>query len=81
MRRLASDLRVRRLAVLVIAALLVGAIIVQRRTIVDAIGLLRGFSGSTLAILAVLGIIAGLASRRDPIALARNIAWSRRGHW
>lgn len=57
MRRLVRDPRVRRVAVLVIVVLLVGAIVVQRRTIVDAVGLLRGFSGSTLAILALLGII------------------------
>jgi uncharacterized membrane protein YbhN (UPF0104 family) len=66
MRRLASDSRIRRFAVLVIVALLVGAIIVQRRTIVDAIGLLRGFSGPTVAILAVLGIIERV-SRADVI--------------
>lgn len=66
MRWLASNSRVRRLAVLVIVALLVGAIVVQRRTIVDAIGLLRGFSGSTLAILAMLGIIERV-SRADVI--------------
>lgn len=66
MRRLASDSRVRRLAVVVIAALLVGAIVVQRQTIVDAIGLLRGFSGSTLAILGVLAIVERV-SRADVI--------------
>ena len=66
MRRLASDSRVRRLAVVVIAALLVGAIVVQRQTIVDAIGLLRGFSGLTLAILGVLAIVERV-SRADVI--------------
>jgi uncharacterized membrane protein YbhN (UPF0104 family) len=66
MRRFARNLRVRRLAVIVLVALLAGAIVLQRRTIIDAIGLLRGFSGSTLVILGVLGILERV-SRADVI--------------